>query len=140
MKKFEADKHSLNYEKMDTLHIEFLEIYNSVDLNSKDSINAKAIELLEHTKIHFSEEEKLMDRYNYPRTKEHKDEHNKVLSELKFFIDKSHSLFGMNILKSYFAEKLPYWFDYHLLSMDSDLAAHVKNFNLKSNKKRQEVN
>lgn len=140
MKKFEADKHSLNYEKMDTLHMEFLEIYNSVDLNSKDSINAKAIELLEHTKIHFSEEEKLMDRYNYPRTKEHKDEHNKVLSELKFFIDKSHSLFGMNILKSYFAEKLPYWFDYHLPSMDSDLAAHVKNFNLKSNKKRQEVN
>lgn len=140
MKKFEADKHSLNYKKMDTLHMEFLEIYNSVDLNSKDSINAKAIELLEHTKIHFSEEEKLMDRYNYPRTKEHKDEHNKVLSELKFFIDKSHSLFGMNILKSYFAEKLPYWFDYHLLSMDSDLAAHVKNFNLKSNKKRQEVN
>lgn len=140
MKKFEADKHLLNYEKMDTLHMEFLEIYNSVDLNSKDSINAKAIELLEHTKIHFSEEEKLMDRYNYPRTKEHKDEHNKVLSELKFFIDKSHSLFGMNILKSYFAEKLPYWFDYHLLSMDSDLAAHVKNFNLKSNKKRQEVN
>ena len=132
MKKFEADKHSLNYEKMDTLHMEFLEIYNSVDLNSKDSINAKAIELLEHTKIHFSEEEKLMDRYKYPRTKEHKDEHNKVLSELKFFIDKSHSLFGMNILKSYFAEKLPYWFDYHLLSMDSDLAAHVKNFNLKS--------
>lgn len=140
MKKFEADKHSLNYKKMDTLHMEFLEIYNSVDLNSKDSINAKAIELLEHTKIHFSEEEKLMDRYNYPRTKEHKDEHNKVLSELKFFIDKSHSLFGMNILKSYFAEKLPYWFDYHLLSMDSDLAAHVKNFHLKSNKKRQEVN
>ena len=140
MKKFEADKHSLNYEKMDTLHMEFLEIYNSVDLNSKDSINAKAIELLEHTKIHFSEEEKLMDRYNYPRTKEHKDEHNKVLSELKFFIDKSHSLFGMNILKSYFAEKLPYWFDYHLASMDSDLSAHIKNYHTKNGIKQQEVN
>ena len=69
MKKFEANKHSLNYEKMDTLHMEFLEIYNSVDLNSKDSINAKATELLEHTKKHFSEEEKLMDRYSYPRSK-----------------------------------------------------------------------
>ena len=140
MKKFEADKHSLNYEKMDTLHMEFLEIYNSVDLNSKDSINAKAIELLEHTKIHFSEEEKLMDRYNYPRTKEHKDEHNKVLSELKFFIDKSHSLFGMNILKSYYIEKLPYWFDYHLASMDSDLSAHIKNYHTKNGIKQQEVN
>ncbi len=140
MKKFEANKHSLNYEKMDTLHMEFLEIYNSVDLNSKDSINAKATELLEHTKKNFSGEEKLMDRYSYPRSKEHKDEHNKVLSELRFFIDKSHSIFGMNILKSYYVEKLPYWFDYHLASMDSDLAAFLKNVNLKSNKKQQEVN
>ena len=140
MKKFEADKHSLNYEKMDKLHKEFLDIYNSVDLNSKESINSKAMELLEHTKIHFNEEEKLMDRYDYPRSREHKEEHNKVLSELKFFIDKSYSIFGMNILKSYFAEKLPYWFDYHLASMDSDLAAFLKNVNLKSNKKQQEVN
>lgn len=140
VKLFEQDKHSLNYEKMDVLHREFLDIYNSVDLNSKDSINSKAMELLEHTKIHFNEEEKLMDRYDYPRSREHKEEHNKVLSELKFFIDKSYSIFGMNILKSYFAEKLPYWFDYHLASMDSDLAAYLKNVNLKRTKKQQEVN
>ena len=140
MKKFEEDKHSLNYEKMDTLHKEFLDIYNSVDLRSKESINSKSIELLEHTKKHFAEEEKLMDRYEYPRSREHKDEHNKVLSELKFFIDKSHTIFGMSILKSYFAEKLPHWFDYHLLSMDSDLAAYLKNYNLKNEKKEQEAN
>ena len=140
MKKFEEAKHSLKYEKMDKLHMEFLEIYNSVDLNSKDSISAKAIELLEHTKVHFAEEEKLMDRYDYPRSREHKDEHNKVLSELRFFIDKSHSIFGMNILKSYYIEKLPHWFDYHLASMDSDLAAHIKNYHLKNNIKQQEAN
>ena len=140
MKKFEEAKHSLKYEKMDKLHMEFLEIYNSVDLNSRESINAKAMELLEHTKKHFNEEEKLMDRYDYPRSREHKDEHNKVLSELRFFIDKSHSIFGMNILKSYYIEKLPHWFDYHLASMDSDLAAHIKNYHLKNNIKQQEVN
>ncbi len=140
MKKFEEEKHSLKYEKMDKLHMEFLEIYNSVDLSSRDSISSKATELLEHTKIHFAEEEKLMDRYDYPRIREHKDEHNKVLSELRFFIDKSHSIFGMNILKSYYIEKLPHWFDYHLASMDSDLAAHIKNYHLKNNIKQQEVN
>ncbi len=139
MKNFEELKHLLNYEKMDNLHKEFLDIYNSADLNSKSSIASKATELLEHSKIHFAEEEKLMDRYDYPRSKEHKDEHNKVLSELKFFIDKSYSIFGMNILKSYYIEKLPYWFDYHLLSMDSDLAAHVKNYHFK-NIKQQEAN
>ena len=58
-----------------------------------------------------------------------------MLSELKFFIDKSHTVFGMSILKSYFAEKLPHWFDYHLLSMDSDLAAHIKNYHLKNKNK-----
>ena len=73
-----------------------------------------------------------MDRYNYPRSMEHKNEHNKVLAELQFFIDKSHSLFGMNILKSYYLEKLPYWFDYHLLSMDSDLSAYLKNISFKN--------
>jgi len=60
---------------------------------------------------------------------------------LQFFIDKSHSIFGMNILKSYYMEKLPYWFDLHLISMDSDLSAYLKNFNLKNNEqKKEEVN
>ena len=132
IKEFDKKKHPLNYEKMDTLHLEFLDIYNSVNINSNESIKLKSTELFIHTKRHFLEEEKLMDRYNYPRSMEHKNEHNKVLAELQFFIDKSHSLFGMNILKSYYLEKLPYWFDYHLLSMDSDLSAYLKNISFKN--------
>ena len=46
----------------------------------------------------------------------------------------------MNILKSYYIEKLPHWFDYHLASMDSYLAAHINNYHLKNNIKQQEVN
>ena len=132
IKEFDKKKHLLYYEKMDTLHLEFLDIYNSVNINSNESIKLKSTELFIHTKRHFLEEEKLMDRYNYPRSMEHKNEHNKVLAELQFFIDKSHSLFGMNILKSYYLEKLPYWFDYHLLSMDSDLSAYLKNISFKN--------
>ena len=132
IKEFDKKKHLVNYEKMDTLHLEFLDIYNSVNINSNESIKLKSTELFIHTKRHFLEEEKLMDRYNYPRSMEHKNEHNKVLAELQFFIDKSHSLFGMNILKSYYLEKLPYWFDYHLLSMDSDLSAYLKNVSFKN--------
>lgn len=133
IKIFDEKKHLLKNNTMDVLHMEFLDIYNSVDINSTDSIKLKSMELLIHTKKHFMEEEKLMDRYNYPRSLEHKNEHNKVLAELQFFIDKSYSLFGMNILKSYYLEKIPYWFDLHLLSMDSDLSAHLRNVNLKNN-------
>jgi hemerythrin-like metal-binding protein len=141
IKEFDKNKHLLNYEKMDTLHLEFLDIYNSVNINSSESIKLKSTELFIHTKRHFLEEEKLMDRYNYPRSMEHKNEHNKVLAELQFFIDKSYSLFGINILKSYYLEKLPYWFDYHLLSMDSDLSAYLKNVSFKNlSKPMKEVN
>lgn len=118
----------LDYEIMDTIHSEFVDIYNSVDITSNESIKSKAMELLIHTKNHFKKEESLMSEYNYSRSFEHKDEHNKVLAELQFFIDKSSSVFGMNILKSYYTEKLPHWFHLHLISMDSDLSGYLKKF------------
>ena len=73
IKEFDKKKHLLNYEKMDTLHLEFLDIYNSVNINSNESIKLKSTELFIHTKRHFLEEEKLMDRYNYPRSMELKN-------------------------------------------------------------------
>ncbi len=125
---FDDDKHLLNFEKMDTLHKEFLDIYNSVDISSIESIITKSKELLEHSKKHFLEEETLMEEYKYPTIKEHKDEHNKVLSEMEYFIKNSQSIFGKKMLKAYYVEKLPDWFDLHLLSMDSDLVHHLNKF------------
>ncbi len=123
---FDEQKHILNFETMDTLHQEFIDIYNSVDINSVESIVQKANELLEHSKRHFKEEETLMEQYNYPTIREHKDEHTKVLAELEYFIRNSHSMFGKKMLKAYYIEKLPDWFDLHLISMDSDLSSFLK--------------
>ena len=67
-----------------------------------------------------------MDKFNYPRTREHKDEHNKVLAEMEYFISKSNSKMGQMLIKSYYKEKLPSWFDLHLISMDSDLSSFLK--------------
>lgn len=52
--------------------------------------------------------------------------HNKVLGEMEYFISRSNSKMGQIMLKSYYKEKLPGWFDLHLLSMDSDLSAFLK--------------
>lgn len=125
LKIFDNETHLLNFNQMDTLHKEFLDIYNSVDLSSLESIITKSKELLEHSRRHFLEEETLMDEYKYPTIREHKDEHNKVLSEMEYFIKNSHSAFGKKMLKAYYVEKLPDWFDLHLLSMDSDLVHHL---------------
>lgn len=124
IKEFQEEKHLLQHELMDTLHQEFLDIYNSADMASSRDILQKLILLETHTKKHFEEEEKLMDRINYPTQKEHKEEHAKVLAEMNYFITKSTNLFGRKMMKAYYLEKLPYWFDTHLISMDSDLASY----------------
>jgi hemerythrin-like metal-binding protein len=127
MKQFEEEKHLLHNEEIDTLHKEFLDIYNSVDKNNDSSFREHLIKLYGHSKVHFASEEKLMDESGYKTSKEHKDEHEKVLAEMNYFINLSQNKFGINMLKAYYKEKIPQWFDLHLISMDSDLAHHLKN-------------
>lgn len=124
---FENSKHLLNYDGIDKYHLEFVDIYNSVDKTSNESYINVMKKLFEQTKVHFRNEEELMLQYNYLRKKEHIDEHNKVLAEMEYFINKANTKMGIMMLKSYFNEKLPSWFDLHLISMDSDLAHHIKN-------------
>ncbi len=127
MKNFENEKHLLHNNDIDTLHKEFLDIYNNVDINDENSYRTQLTKLYEHSKIHFATEEKLMDESAYKTSKEHKDEHQKVLAEMNYFINLSQNRFGINMLKAYYKEKVPSWFDLHLISMDSDLAHHLKN-------------
>jgi len=126
MKLFDKNKHLLNFKEIDDLHKEFLEIYNSVDSSDINNYIQKLISLLQHSRTHFKLEDDLMEKYAYPRKREHMDEHQKVLSEMEYFIKNSNSLFGKKMLKAYYKEKLPDWFDSHLISMDSDLAAFIK--------------
>jgi len=126
MKPFEPSKHLLNHNEIDTLHQEFLEIYNSVDSSDPQSYREKLVELLEHSKRHFGYEEEQMDSTDYKRSREHKDEHAKVLAEMEYFIKASSSKIGLKMLQAYYNEKLPEWFDLHLISMDSDLTHHLK--------------
>lgn len=121
LKEFEPEKHLLRFDSMDELHQEFLDIYNSVNLAEINSFKEKLTVLLAHSKKHFAHEEALMDEYGYSTQKEHKDEHNKVLAEMEYFLNLSQSSFGQKMMKAYYLEKIPSWFDLHLISMDSDL-------------------
>ncbi len=124
---FVQEKHLLNNDSMDGTHQEFVEIYNSLKDSSNESYKNVMLKLYEHTKIHFRNEEEMMEESNYLRKKEHIDEHNKVLAEMEHFINRANSKMGLMMLKSYYLEKLPSWFDLHLISMDSDLSHHIKN-------------
>lgn len=124
--KFDNSKHLLNFEEMDSYHKDFVEIYNSLENDSSEAYKNVMLKILEQTRLHFCHEEELMQKYNYPRLKEHSDEHKKVLYEMEYFINGANTIIGRQILKSYFLEGLPNWFDTHLLSMDSDLSSFLK--------------
>ena len=130
--KFQENKHLLHFEQMDIYHKEFIDIYNSVAENTK-SYKDVMLKIFEQTKLHFKSEEDLMDKYNYPRKKEHTDEHDKVLNEMDFFISKADTKLGEKILTSYYKERLPDWFENHLISMDIDLSSFIKNIEKKDN-------
>lgn len=123
---FDPSKHILNHEEIDSYHKDFIDIYNSLEDESQEAYKNVMIKILEQTKLHFCHEEDLMKEYNYPRLKEHSDEHKKVLYEMQYFINGANTMIGKKILKSYFKEGLPSWFDSHLLSMDSDLSSFLK--------------
>jgi hemerythrin-like metal-binding protein len=133
LKEFESHKHLLKFAAIDELHQEFLDIYNSVNVLDINSFKEKLTVLLAHSKKHFAQEEALMDEFGYLTQKEHKEEHTKVLAEMEYFLNLSVTSFGQKMLKAYYLEKIPSWFDLHLISMDSDL---VHFLNTKTSKEK----
>jgi hemerythrin-like metal-binding protein len=127
---FINDKHIIDNEEMDNLHKEFVDIYNSLQSNDIEAYKNVMAKLLEQTKRHFCQEEQMMEQFDYPRKREHIEEHQKVLAEMEYFINKSNTKMGQMMLKSYYNEKLSSWFDLHLISMDSDLSAYIKTKSL----------
>lgn len=83
-------------------------------------------ELYAHTQKHFEREKQLMQQSAFPAETEHNGEHQRVLGEFKQFktrVDKGLITFG----RAFVTERLPSWFQLHVSTMDSALAAHLNN-------------
>lgn len=124
--KWSKEHHFIGNPKMDIIHKEFIDIYNTLyekKLDIKDALS----ELFKYLEIHFKIEEYDMDFYNYPRAFEHKKEHRNFLKEIKSFIKLNNSLFGKSIMNKYYNEKLPERFTLHLSNLDNDLSNYIKS-------------
>lgn len=80
-----------NIKIIDEQHQGLVEILNSLyDSILIDNSSADLEELLEklvnYTVIHFKTEEELLDKYNYPKTAEHKAEHNDLADKAKKYL------------------------------------------------------
>ncbi|MGZ5000994.1 MAG: bacteriohemerythrin [Methylomonas sp.] len=109
---------------IDSDHQAFVELLNQLNVTSNADFPALFGALFEHTEQHFERENQLMQKYGFPAEAEHRGEHQRVLGEFKQFqsrVDKGMLAFGRSFVK----ERLPQWFQLHVMTMDSALAAHI---------------
>ncbi|MBF0246514.1 MAG: hemerythrin [Alphaproteobacteria bacterium] len=116
---------------MDGYHREFISIQNALTFVPKSVFAPLLKELVRHTQEHFAHEELLMKETDFPAFWEHRGEHNRLLGELKAMLMRAER--GSLVLpREFINSQLPEWFQLHLITMDSALAAHLKvTLNLK---------
>lgn len=116
---------TVGYPAIDNDHQAFVELLNQLEVANNADFASLFRTLFEHTEQHFERENQLMQDYGFPATAEHRGEHQRVLGEFKQFqsrVDKGMLAFGRSFVK----ERLPQWFQLHVTTMDSALAAHIK--------------
>ncbi len=115
----------LGEEGMDATHAEFADLVNRCAAAADSGFARLFQSLLEHTGDHFAREEALMLDTGFPALQEHRDEHRRVLAELRQLglrVGAGRS----TLARSYVREQLPAWFSLHAATMDSALAAHLR--------------
>jgi hemerythrin-like metal-binding protein len=82
-----CDEYSVNVEEIDIQHKKILELVNNLHASvenrlDKQELERLLIELVDFTRMHFTTEEQLMKKYDYPELVKHQNEHNILLQHL----------------------------------------------------------
>lgn len=114
----------LGIASLDAAHGEFVRLAAALAGATEADFPGLFQRLLEHTRLHFAEEGRLMRLTRFPALSEHEAEHMRVLGEL-LQLDRQLQRGRMSLARAYAREGLPAWFALHLASMDSALARHI---------------
>jgi len=126
-------KLSVGVDFIDEQHKELVNLINllgrSIFIHRERSAQDFATQkLLEYTLFHFSTEEDLFKKYNFPQSEEHKKEHSafikKVSAFKKDFDNEKHGLAEEIIAY------LKFWLVHHILEIDHQYAEFFKKNNL----------
>lgn len=113
---------------MDKTHHEFLQLCVQTLSAQGEQFADRFATLLEHTRSHFAQEEARMRSSAFPSSAEHYMDHQRILGEMDRFNQRVHA--GRSTMaRAWLADSLSSWFDLHAKTMDSALAAHLKDQN-----------
>jgi len=81
-------EHNIGIEEADRQHKKMLDMMNDVHIlsaqnHSNQSISQALDVLISYTEVHFNWEETFFDRYQYPKSQEHKKHHASLIEELR---------------------------------------------------------
>lgn len=117
--------HALGVAGMDTTHRAFLELLDALKRAPDCEFPARFQELVDHTRLHFAEEGRLMRLCKFAAIGEHEGEHHRVLGEMLQF-NRSIKRGRLSLARAYVRAGLPEWFGLHLATMDRALAAQLR--------------
>lgn len=112
-------------------HAEFVALRGQLlELLSATSPDARVdkllAELLEHTRHHFAEEERLMQETRFPPYPVHKGEHDNVLAEMAARVERWKQGHDVAALREWLDRDIGDWFVNHVSSMDFVTAGYIK--------------
>ncbi|QOP41480.1 bacteriohemerythrin [Sulfurimonas marina] len=118
------------YDEMNAVHAEEVELLNNIENLLENSappeqINVAVDLLLDHTREHFANEERLMQEINFPAFRMHKHEHDRVLTEFQYVILDWRNKKDNSILEEYLTSDIPAWLHQHISSMDTVTAQFI---------------
>jgi hemerythrin-like metal-binding protein len=125
MLNWKPELHAVGVAEMDATHEDFVQELAALTKASDEDFPHLFHALGLHTRAHFENEGRLMRACRFPAIGEHESDHQRILGELAV-IGRSVAKGRLGLARAYVAVGLPDWFNKHLATMDSALAAKLK--------------
>lgn len=124
----------VSLDSMNETHFVEIEIINMLleHFDTKadfDTLSRNFDKLLEHMQEHFSGEEKLMKKFQYPSLNMHKADHDKVLNQARYAEMQWRNKKDVGTLREYIEEDVLVWLDQHIKAMDTPMADFISELN-----------
>lgn len=123
------ESYSVKVEKCDEHHRKLFSLLNELHDAMKAGKGGQVIQsvvdaLIDYTKYHFAEEEKLLEKTGYPALPSHRLQHQGFVRKVEEFAEdvKAGKVIGQSIAISGFLDN---WLSQHIKQMDRQYSAHL---------------
>ena len=97
----------------------------TIDQASQQAVGKKLNEWLEHTRMHFSREEQMMEHYGFHAYPIHARAHREAFSQLEQVVYDWQHRGNLEALSDYLFDQWPNWFQQHVMTMDFMTAQYL---------------